>query len=386
MPLVQLTLTIIGIAGLSLAAGYAALSVIAVLIWQLRRTGGMAAAPAGITVLKPLCGSEPGLYEYLRSFCLQNYPQYQLVFGVRDQADPARLVAERLAAEFPALSIAIVVDPQLHGSNCKISNLINMLPHARHDVLVMSDSDALVGAEYLSSVTAPLADPNVGLVTCLYRGMPTPLLWSRLGAMYVNEWYTPSVLLAWLFGHQGYVSGQTICVTRGTLLRIGGLAALANHLADDNRMGELVRKLGLRVVLSPYLVTAAHHEPSLQSVTRHELRWMRTLRVLRPRSFRWLFLTFSLPLAILGLALTFPVQSDSVLVKALFGTVVGARLVLHFAPRLHANRNILSDLWLVPIRDFLLCWVWLQSFFASQVTWRGNSFVVDPNGVMRRLS
>jgi ceramide glucosyltransferase len=382
----HLTLTIIGVASLSLAAGYAALSVIAMIVWQLRRGGDMAAAPAAISVLKPLCGVEPGLYEYLRSFCLQNYPQYQLIFGVRDRADPARLVAERLVAEFPALPITIVVDPQLHGSNCKISNLINMLPHARHDVLVISDSDALVGAEYLSSVTAPLADPNTGLVTCLYRGMPTPLLWSRLGAMYINEWYAPSVLLAWLFGHQGYVSGQTVCVRRGTLLQIGGLAALANHLADDNRMGELVRKLGLRVALSPYIVTAAHHEPTWDSMVRHELRWMRTLRVLRPRSFRWIFLSFSLPLAIVGLALTSQGPSGSVLVEALFGTAVGARLVLHFMPRLHANRPILEDLWLVPIRDFLLCWIWLQSFFASHVTWRGNNFIVDPNGIMRRLS
>ena len=144
----------------------------------------------------------------------------------------------------------------------------------------MSDRD------YLATVTAPLLDSGVGLVTCMYRGMPTPRIWSRLGAMYINEWYMPSVLLAWLFGHQGYVSGQTICVRRDTLQAIGGLRAVVDHLADDYRLGELVRRLGLRIVLSPYVVKGEHHEPKAGSLIRHELRWMRTLRVLRPRSFR----------------------------------------------------------------------------------------------------
>ncbi len=195
------------------------------------------------------------------------------------------------------MPIELVINPQLHGSNCKISNLINMLPYARHDMLVMADSDAFVGPDYLASVTAPLLDRDIGLVTCIYRGMPTSGIWSRLGAMYINEWYIPSVLLAWLFGHQGYVSGQTACLRRETLQAIGGLRMLANHLADDYRLGELVRRLGLRIVLSPYVVDGEHHEPTYDSLTRHELRWMRTIRVLRPNSFRFLFVGFSLPLA-----------------------------------------------------------------------------------------
>ena len=168
-------------------------------------------------------------------------------------------------------------------------------------MLVMADSDAFVGPDYLATVTAPLLDARVGLVTCAYRGVPTRGVWSRLGAMYINEWYMPSVLLAWLFGYEGYVSGQTMCLRHETLRAIGGLRTIADHLADDHRLGELIRGLGLRIVLSPYVVGGEHHEQNMRSLTRHELRWMRTIHVLRPVSFRMIFLSFSLPLAVFGM-------------------------------------------------------------------------------------
>jgi ceramide glucosyltransferase len=339
-----------------------------------------------VTVLKPLCGAEPGLYQSLRSFCRQDYPEFQLIFGVRDPADPACAVVTRLAAEFPSIPIELVIDPQLHGSNHKISNLLNMLPYARHDLLVMADSDAFADADYLAAVTAPLLDRDVGLVTCIYRGAPTRRVWSRLGAMYVNEWYVPSVLLAWLFGHQGYVSGQTVCLRRDTLQAIGGLSPLANHLADDYLLGELVRAVGLRIVLSPYVLQGEHHEPTFDSFARHELRWMRTLRVLRPRSFRLIFFSFSLPLAVIGLLAAAADSPPPVYLWALFGITVAARLVLHFAHRIRDRRVSLSDLWLLPVRDALICWIWCRSFFTSRVTWRGSEFDVDADGVMHPLS
>jgi ceramide glucosyltransferase len=386
MPSMQALMTVVGYVGLSVAASYAVLTVVAVLVWALRRGPNSSRSRPPVTVLKPLCGAEPGLYEHLRSFCQQNYPEFQIVFGVRDPGDPACAVVKRLAAEFPSVPIELVVNPQLHGSNLKIGNLINMLPYARHDILAMADSDAFVGADYLATVTAPLLDHEVGLVTCIYRGTPTNGIWSRLGAMYINEWYVPSVLLAWLFGHQGYVSGQTVCLRRDTLDAIGGLRVLANHLADDHRLGELVRGLGLRIVLSPYVVNGEHHEPNLHSLTRHELRWMRTIRVLRPRSFAMIFLTFSLPLAVFGIFAAGAESSPSLNAWVLFGITVLARLVLHFVHRLRDDRAPVSDLWLLPARDLLICWVWCRSFFTSHVTWRGKEFDVDADGVMRPLS
>jgi ceramide glucosyltransferase len=386
MPSVQALMTVAGFAGLGLAAGYAVVTVIAVLVWRLQHKPVDSRPRPPVTLLKPLCGAEPGLYEHLRSFCLQDYPEYQIVFGVRDAADPACAVAKRLAAEFPSMPIELVIDSQLHGSNWKISNLINMLPYARHDMLVMADSDAFVGADYLATVTAPLLNQEIGLVTCIYRGAPTSGIWSRLGAMYINEWYLPSVLLAWLFGHEGYVSGQTACMRRETLQAIGGLGGLANQLADDHRLGQLVRGLGLRIVLSPYVVDGEHHEPNFESLTRHELRWMRTLRVLRPHSFRFIFVGFSLPLAASGIAALTVASSLSAPACALFGITVLARLVLHFMHRLRDARSPVSDLWLLPARDLLIFWVWCRSFSSSHVTWRGNEFDVGADGVMRPLS
>lgn len=386
MPLINPLIAIIGFASLGLAASYAVLALVAVVVWQIRRAPTNSRQLPPVTVLKPLCGAEPGLYENLRSFCKQDYPEFQIVFGVRDLADPALSVVERLLVEFPSLPIDVVVNPQQHGSNCKISNLVNMIARARHDVLAMADSDACVGPDYLSTVTAPLLDHNVGLVTCLYRGVPTQHICSRLGAMYINEWYMPSVLVAWFFGYQGYASGQTLCLRRDTLQSIGGLQAMANHLAEDHRLGEMVRGSGLRIVLSPYVLKAEHHEPNLDSLTRHEVRWMRTIRVLRPRSFRMIFLSFSLPLAILGIMLAGVEASLSTTAWALFATTVIARLLVHFVHRLRGDRPLLSDLWLLPARDLLIWWVWCRSFFSSRVTWRGSEFEVDANGIMRRLS
>jgi ceramide glucosyltransferase len=384
MSVIHALLELIGIASLVLAASYAVLALAAVLVWRTRRPPADALRLQPVTVLKPLCGAEPGLYEHLRSFCQQDHPEFQLVFGVLDPSDPALAVVAQLQAEFPALPIDVVVNPQQHGSNRKVSNLINMMARARHDVLAIADSDTFVGPDYLRRVTVPLQDRTLGLVSCLYRGVPTRGICSRLGAMYINEWYVPAVLVAWLFGFRGYVSGQTMCLRRDTLQALGGLPAMANHLAEDYRLGELIRGSGLRIELSPYALNAQHDEPDLESLTTHELRWMRTLRVLRRGSFPFLFITFSLPLAVLGLLLIIPQPAWSTVGWGLFLATVVARLALPLANT--GAGPWLRELWLVPARDLLMCWTWGRSFFTRRVTWRGHEFDVGADGVMRTVS
>src|ERR1700729_59032 len=339
LPILHLLLGLIGLAQLFFAAAYVILALVAALVWHLRR-------PRPACLVSPKCrvqgrggGGEPYLYENLRSFCLQRYPEFQIVFGVRDEHDPAVPVVQRLQAEFPRLPIDLIIDPAQHGSNRKVSNLINMLAHARHDVLTMADSDVRVRPDYLAAVTAPLRDPKVGLVTCIFRDVPTPQVWSRLGAMYVNEWFMPSVLLAWLFGHAAYASGQTLCMRRDTLRAIGGLDTIANHLAEDHQLGELVRAQGQRIALSRYLLRTARSEPSFALLTRHELRWMRTLQVLRPRSFRLLFLSFSLPLAVLGALLSAGEPTLVTPARLLLMIAIVTRLALHFAHRFGEKRH-----------------------------------------------
>jgi ceramide glucosyltransferase len=376
----------IGITLLVLAAGYGVVSLAAVVIFRVwAATSGSGSWNPTVTVLKPLCGIEAGLYENLRSFCLQDFPRFEIVFGVRDPADPALAVVKRLQGEFPQLDMTVVVNPRQHGCNRKISNLINMLEVARYEVLAIVDSDARVRPDYLSKVVAPLADHKTGLVTCTYRSEPTPGMHSTLGAMYINEWYMPSVLLAWLFGHRGYASGQTLCLRRDTLHSIGGLHPIADHLADDYMLGQLVRGLGQRIVLSGYLPWISQHDPNLQALIAHEIRWMRTIRALRPRSFAFLFITFSLPVAVLGLLLSAGTAS-SPLVSTLFSVAVATRLGLFLLPRLSRGALYFVDLWLIPVRDLLLCWVWLRTFFTSRVSWRGGEFDVDERGIMRSPS
>jgi len=383
MPTINTLVAAAGLLICGLAAVYSLLTLVAVATWRHQGKRENARSLSPVTVLKPLCNDEPQLYEHLRTFCRQDFTEFQLVFGVRNRTDPALIAVRRLLSEFPHLPIEVVIDPTLHGKNYKVSNLINMLAYARHDVLVVADSDTWVGEDYLASVTAPLQSDSIGLVTCTYRGVPTRRVASRLGAMYVNEWYMPSVLLARLFGFEGYVSGQTLCLRRSTLEAVGGLQAVANHLADDFRLGELVRSAGLKVLVSRYHVTAQHDEEDFVALVQHELRWMRTLRVLRPRSFAMLFLSFSLPMAVAGTFLSLGQPAATRVAWILLGVTLTARLLINSMHRKPTESSLWGDLWLLPLRELLILGVWCGSFVGSRIQWRGTAFEVDTDGIMR---
>jgi ceramide glucosyltransferase len=328
-----------------------------------------------VTILKPLCGAEPDLCRCLRTFCVQDYPHYQIVFGVQDPADAALEAAYRLQAELPATDIAVVIDERSHGSNAKVSNLANMLPAARHPILVLSDSDVIVDAGYLRRVLAPLTDETVGLVTCLYRAQPVGGRWSHLVALFINEWFMPAVRMARLFGNTTFTSGVTIALRRQTLARLGGFAAIANVLADDYWLGERTRRLGLKTVVADGIVDTVVAEPSLGTVCRHELRWLRTLRSVQPHSYRLLGISFSLPLVALGTLLA---GADSIAL-GLAGVTVAARVLLHYLARPAA-----TPLWLVPIADLLAFALWCWSFTSRRVRWRTAVLEVERDGTMQR--
>jgi ceramide glucosyltransferase len=191
-----------------------------------------------VTVLKPLCGAEPETYAYLRSFVEQDYPEFQVVFGVAEANDPVMRIVERLRAEFPERDLHLVVNRRLHGSSRKVSNLINMTALARHEFFVISDSDVRVDRDYLARIVVRLLEPGVGVVTCPYRGIQRRGLWSLLGSQFINEWFIPSVRVAALGGSRSFVSGSTIAIRREVLSRVGGFPAIAKQLADDYRLGE----------------------------------------------------------------------------------------------------------------------------------------------------
>jgi ceramide glucosyltransferase len=340
-----------------------------------RQRAASATVKPPVTVLKPLHGAEPGLYENLSSFLDQEYPELQLVLGVRERHDGALPVARALIEARPERDIALVIEPRVTGSNLKVANLENMLPAARHDVIVMADSDMRVDPHYLATVTAPLQDPRTGLVTCLYKAAPTGGLWSLLGSMHINFSFLPSALLGEAMGAGGGCFGATIALRREVLERIGGFARLRHELADDHRMGAAVRALGLAVVLSSYIVENRVTERSLASLWRHELRWARTVRAMAPVGFAGSVITHTVVLATLAAAACGPSATAwalvllSLLLRWLSAGVIARRLALPT-----------QGLWLLPLRDTLSFAVFVGSFCGRSVLWRDQLFRVEPGG------
>ena len=330
-----------------------------------------------ISILKPLHGGEPGLYENLRSFVEQDYPSVQILLGANDRKDGALPIADALTRDMPAADITQVVGAPVRGSNLKVANLENMLAAARHDFLVISDSDMRVDRHYLAAVTAPLQDPTVGLVTCLYRGASTGGMWSDLGALHINFSFLPSALVAASLGIGRGCFGATIALRRDTLRRIGGFVPVRNELADDQRIGEAVRAVGLSVVLSRYLVEARVSEPSFAELWRHELRWARTVRMITPAGHTGSVLTHAVAITALGVMATG------------FGLTASIFLVISLLLRWASARAIAGALglttakfWLLPVRDVLSFAVFVASFFGRAVFWRGQLFQVEPSGRM----
>ncbi len=338
------------------------------------RPAGRSKQSPPITILKPLCGAEPETYACLRSFCLQEYPEYQIIFGICDEADPAMAIVRRLQEEFPHLDLSIAVERRQYGSNRKVNNLINMMALARHDYLVISDCDVKVDSNYLAKLIPPLLDDGVGIVTCCYRGMPRSGVWSLLGSMYINEWFIPSVKVAALTGFRSFAFGVTIGIRREVLSRIGGFNSVSNQLADDYRLGELTRQHGLRTVLSEVEVETLVRERSASDLIAHELRWRRTVRNLNPLGYGLTFVTFGLPVTALQLLLA----RGAAPAVAIFAMTALARVLMQSSAGRPGVRA--AKLLLIPFRDLLHLFLWIWSFATSRVQWRNAHYRLSRDG------
>ena len=332
------------------------------------------AALPPITVLKPLHGDEPLLEAALATLCRQNYPDFQIVFGVQDPADSAIPVVDRLRERFPACDIALVVDSANHGPNRKIGNLINMMTAARHDVLVIADSDLHVRLEYLADLAGALAQPRTGLVTTLYAGLPASRsVFARLGATQITHTFLPGALLARALNRQDCL-GATMALRRDTLARIGGLQALAAHLADDNVLGMLVRRLGLEVRLAGTVVATTVPEDRFGPLWRHELRWARTIRALVPGAFALSVLQYPIFWALVALlASGGAIWAVALLVLAWQGRALAATGIDHALGGKMETLAFPAPVWLLPVRELLSVAVMLASYAGKTVDWRGHA-------------
>jgi ceramide glucosyltransferase len=348
-----------------------------------RKQSGYFSPP--VTLLKPMCGLEVGLAENLRSFCRQNYDDFQIVFGVRDRKDPAIAVINAIREEFPERDIELVIDDRVLGSNYKISNLIHMFHAAKHDFLIVSDSDMRVDPDYIRTVVAPFEREEVGATTCLYSGSVHGGLASRLGAVFINDWFLPSALIPMAFGEIAFCFGATMAIRRRALEKIGGFDSLVDIIADDYMLGQRTVEQGYKIAVVPYVVDNVVFERGLKSLFLHELRWGRTIRSVQPAGYALSFITDMFAVSLILAVMTFFATSSLPLALAPVVASLALRYALHhmvsvtIAPQGHYSP------WLLPLRDLLSFAVRICVYYGNKVHWRQQVLVVKPHGVSRKF-
>lgn len=375
LPLVTAVLTVCGMAYSLLA------------LWGLRRfrrsareLAAVAVEPTfGVSILKPLRGTDPRQYAGFASHCQQHYPgQYELLFGVTTLQDPAVAAVARLRVEFPDVAIRVIECTERLGANGKVSSLAQMLPHAQYEYIVVNDSDILVSPDYLTRIMQPFAAPNsggkpLGLVTVPYIGQAEGTLWSKLEALGVSTDFIPGVLAARaLEGGLRFGLGSTLATTRAALVAIGGFEALVEQLADDYELGARLYAAGYRVELVPETVATSVPAYSFRGFADHQLRWSRSTRDSRRTGYLGLLFTYALPWAVAtmlasGLSLwSLSLFSVALLVRMLVALNIGVGLL--------QDGQVLRDVVLIPLRDFfgLIFWAW--SYASDVVVWRGERF------------
>jgi ceramide glucosyltransferase len=326
-----------------------------------------------VSILKPLKGVDPEIFESFCSHCEQDYPDFQLIFGVSDPADPAVEVVRKLQTKYPAIPIELIVCERILGTNIKVSNLAQMLPVARHEILLVNDSDIRVPKDYLRQVVAPLTDPSIGLVTCLYRGIAAATLGSRLEAVGISTDFVPGVLSA-RFLERGlhFGLGSTLAFRRGDLKAIGGFEALLDYLADDYEIGRRIAATGKRVELSAVTVATFLPAYTLGEFFQHQLRWSRTIRDARRWGYAGLLFTFGLPWALA----TVLAARGAAWAWILLALTFAARLAVGLGTAVLAlqdRQGIRNILWM-PLRDLLAPLFWAASFTGNRIHWHGGVF------------
>jgi ceramide glucosyltransferase len=326
-----------------------------------------------ISILKPLKGIDPEIYQSFRSHCLQDYPEYEIIFGVNDPNDSAIESVKALQQEFPGRRIQLVVATKILGANVKVSNLAQMLTEARYDHLLVNDSDIRVDHDYLQRVTGPLVDLGVGMVTCLYRGVAAPTLGSRLEALGISTDFCASVLVAGQIENGvRFGLGSTLAFRRAELERIGGFHSIVNHLADDYELGNRIAALGFKIKLSEVVVETFLPAYRLRDFFSHQLRWARGVRDARARGYFGIVFTFGILWALVAIAASRGARwSFSAFALILFFRLAVAAAV---GWRILRDRQVLKYAWLIPLRDLIAAGIWLVSLTGHTVTWRGDRF------------
>ena len=340
-----------------------------------------------VSVLKPVHGDEPDLEQNLTSFFQQDYPDYEILFCARHSDDLGLAAARRVAARFPQVATRILTCGEPPWPNARTFSLEVMRREARHPILVTSDSDVRVGPDYLRSVVAPLADPNVGMVTCLYRGVTRHGLWAQLEAMGMSVEMTSGVLMAEMLEGMHFALGPSMVMRQSTVKKIGGFEQAAQYYADDFVLGKWTAASGETVVLSNYIVE--HHvlNASFKKSIAHQQGWATSTRFSRPMGHLGELLTYAVPYGLLALS-AFGAAGLILLGLALLAFTILNRVLLCLlvAGCVVRDRAAFRKAWLYPLRDFMGFCFWLGSYLGSRhLRYRGDPYELLPQGRLRKL-
>jgi len=327
-----------------------------------------------ISILKPIYGLDRETYLNYASLCAQDYPDYEILFCVSDELDPAIPVIAKLASDFPQRRINLLIGSEMLGVSDKVNKLCRMVREAQHEILAVSDSDVRVEPEYLRAIAAPFRDPAVGAVTCLYRGLTDGSLAANLEAIGNSTDFTAGVLVAWLFAPVSFTLGATMATTKERLAEIGGFESLVDHFSDDYELGNRIAARGHRVELSTFPVSIVYPQQTLADAFRHQLRWNVSIRFSRPAGHLGLIFTQALPLTVLA-AIFAPSAAWAInlLVGYLLLRGISAWVVGEYGMR---DAGVRRHMELLPLRDAFAFIVWVASFFPQRIHWRGREFYV----------
>jgi ceramide glucosyltransferase len=375
-----IAIQVILIGGTLAANAYYLLSIVAGFRFFSRPRASQHYESLPVSIMIPLHGADFNAYRNYAELCRQDYPEYQIVFGVRDSRDSSVPIVKKLISDFPDRDIALVISDKTIGQNLKVSNLENMLARVKHEQIVIVDSDVRVGRDHLRKVLAPLSDPRVGLVTCLYRAAETPDFAAKLEAVGITAEFAAGVLMAWMLEGVKFALGSTMATTRTRLEAIGGFHAVADYLADDFMLGNLIERDGYEVRLSHHVVETAMQPAGFKGMMRHQIRWARSTRISRPIGYLGLILTYGTALALLNLA----VDRASTSSLMLLASTLVIRLTMGWMIGVHwlGDRILKRYFWLVPVRDLLSFLIWCLSWVGKRVEWRGRLFEVARDGKM----
>ncbi len=352
------------------AAAYYLLAITSCARWKRTRISSPGTPPP-VSILKPVHGRDPRFWEAIVSHAAQDYPEFEILFGFNTAGDPAREDVDRLRREFPHLRIeAVTVESP--APNAKVGTMAELARRARYPVLLVNDSDIVVGPGYLRTVTAPLADPGIGMVTCLYRAASSSFA-SAMEALGIATEFAPSVLVARLLGVAEFALGSTMVFRAADLARIGGFDAIANFIADDYQLGLHIARLGLRVEFAPEIVETNLGAQNWAATWSHQLRWSRTIRVSRPAGYYGYIVTHATLWSLVAMAAGhWGIALGTMAVRLIAGVWTGAGIL--------RDRHVLRRWWWIPLRDLFGFAVWLCGAFGSTVRWRDRQLVLRRDG------